>query len=105
LWLQSYKFGLQFYLNIGKDIITLPKKMEEKRDSNDTSYNRIHLGNPIVSIKSGDDTNHIDASDFFSVNSTFSHGTSAKTRNEAEYLYNKLVFKKDAYLNHSQYTQ
>ncbi|PKC13160.1 hypothetical protein RhiirA5_496387 [Rhizophagus irregularis] len=51
--------------------VTLPKKMEEKCDSNDTSYNR-NLGNPIVSIKS------------------------AKTRNEAEYLYNKLVFKKDA---------
>lgn len=53
-------------MNIGKDIITLSKKMEEKCDSNDTSYNR-NLGNPIVSIKSGDDTNHIDTSDFFSV--------------------------------------
>ncbi|CAB4411084.1 unnamed protein product [Rhizophagus irregularis] len=49
-----------------KDIITLSKKMEEKCDSNDTFYNR-NLGSPIVSIKSGDDINHIDTSDFFSV--------------------------------------
>jgi hypothetical protein len=83
-------------LNTGKEIITLPKEMEEKRDSNDISYNRIHLGNPIVSIKSGDNTKHIDASDLFSINATLSHGTSADTHNKAEYLYNKLVSKKDA---------
>ena len=71
--------------------------MEEKHDFNDTAYNRIHLGNPIVSIKSsGDNTKHIDASDLFSVNATLSHGTSADTHNKAEYLYNKLVSKKDA---------
>jgi hypothetical protein len=96
LWLQSYKFWTTIYLNIGKEIITLPKEMEEKRDSNDISYNRIHLGNPIVSIKSGDNTKHIDASDLFSINATLSYGTSADTHNKAVYLYNKLVSKKDA---------
>lgn len=70
--------------------------MEEKRDSSDTSYNRIHLGNPIVSIKSGDNTKHIDVSDLFSVNMTLYHGTSADTQNKAEYLYYILVSKKEA---------
>jgi hypothetical protein len=65
--------------------------MGKKRDFNVTSYNRIHLGNSIVSIKSGNNTKHIDASDYFSINTTLSHGTSADTHNKAEYLYNILV--------------
>jgi hypothetical protein len=81
-------------LNIDKEITS--KKMEEKRDSNDTAYNRIHFGNPIVSIKSDNNTKHIVASDLFSIDATLSHGTSADTHNKAERLYNKLASKKDA---------
>ncbi|GBC09952.1 hypothetical protein RclHR1_09220008 [Rhizophagus clarus] len=89
------RFWNTIYLNIDK-IIPLPKKMKETRDSNDTDYNRIHLGKPTVSIINGDNTKRIDASSFFSTNATLSRGTSADTHSKAEYLYNKLVSKKDA---------
>ncbi|CAG8728385.1 9748_t:CDS:2 [Funneliformis caledonium] len=67
--------------------------MEEKRDS---AYNRIHFDNPIVSIKSGNNTEHIVASDLFSIDAKLSRGTLAVIHNKAERLYNKLVSKKDA---------
>ncbi|RIA91628.1 hypothetical protein C1645_821781 [Glomus cerebriforme] len=71
-------------------------KNGDQCDFNNTSYNRINLGNPIISSKIGDNRKQIVDSDFFSVNAILSHGISANACNEAEHLYNLLCSKKDA---------
>ena len=62
-------------------------------EEHNSVYNRIRFNNPIIRIKSDDNTL---ASELFSVNATISHGTSADTHIKAEHLYNKLVSKQDA---------